>query len=164
MDKKMNFKDLNEEEILKIVYKLWKESTKEYKVQEIEKEHKKIISEAMKYRLYHCKITGKIVLDKCKELKIQQWRILYFAALTHDIKKFHDNHSIVGGEWLEKNVEKFVEIERRDLKLISFLVKYHKKSNRCPIKNDIKFIKMLQLLIEADKLSKKIEKMDAVKT
>lgn len=158
MDKKVKFEALNEEGILKIAYKLWKESTREYKSQEINEEYKKIISEAMKYRLYHCKITGQIVLDKCKKLKIKEWRVVYFAALTHDIKKFHDNHSRVGGEWLKKNVQKFVEIEENNLTYISLLVKHHKNAKKSSVTNDIKFMKLLQMLIEADRLSKKMEK------
>lgn len=151
------------EELSELAYKLWKKSSDEYKnkLSSFEEQIKNLYTEAMKYRRIHCAIAGEFVLKiyferQKEELNTEDYndelRILYFATLIHDIKKFDKKHSKMGAKWISCNLRKFINIQEEDLQEICNLVRFHKGSiNECS--NEL-----LEILQISDKESRRVEK------
>lgn len=177
---KKSFNDIiTKEELLEISYDMWEKSIKEYKyLLDKDDSIRNIYRDAMKYRYYHSKLTADIALNfYSKSLNItneealkigQEGKILYLAALTHDIKKMDKKHSIVGAQWIEKNIGDFMEIDRGDIECISTLIRFHKSSIKSESTNigryDLDMLRRLLFLLKmADGVSKLKEKSIYIK-
>lgn len=159
MENLKNFSEITtKEELSELAYKLWKSSSDEYKdkLSSFEEQIKNLYTEAMKYRRIHCAIAGEIVIkiyfDMKKEIKEEDLKILYFATLIHDIKKFDKKHSKMGAKWISCNLRKFVNIKEEELQKICNLVRFHKGSIN-EYSNEL-----LEILQKSDEESRKIEK------
>ena len=166
MERLKNFSEITtKEELSELAYKLWKASSDEYKdkLSSFQEQIKSLYSEAMKYRRIHCAIAGeiaiKIYLKKQQGLKggeenelNDELKLLYFATLIHDIKKFDKKHSKIGAKWININLKKYINIKEGELEEICNLVRYHKGSI-----NEYNS-ELLEILQTSDEESKKIEK------
>ena len=125
MEKIKNFSEINtKEELSELAYRLWKSSSDEYKdkLSSFEEQIKNLYTEAMKYRRIHCAIAGEIAIKiylKRQGLKggeenelNNELKLLYFATLIHDIKKFDRKHSKIGAKWININLKKYTESNR----------------------------------------------------
>ena len=122
MERLKNFSEITtKEELSELAYKLWKASSDEYKdkLSSFQEQIKSLYGEAMKYRRIHCAIAGeiaiKIYLKKQQGLKggeenelNDELKLLYFATLIHDIKKFDKKHSKIGAKWININLKKYI--------------------------------------------------------
>lgn len=162
---KIKFQDMkSEQEILMVCYSMWKKSIDEYKDGAMDKCYRKYIGEAMKYRWYHCRIVGELALESYNRSvenntineNGQVWKMLYFAALTHDIKKFDHKHSRSGANWIENNINDFLEIDEADINCIYELIRLHK--TKIVEEKEEDFLLLLRVLQEGDRLSKYREK------
>ncbi|MDY4077639.1 MAG: HD domain-containing protein [Clostridium sp.] len=163
MENLKNFSEITtKEELSELAYKLWKSSSDEYKdkLSSFEGQSKNLYTEAMKYRRIHCAIAAEIVikiyLERKKTSRKEEYsdelKILYFATLIHDIKKFDKKHSKVGAKWINYNLRKFVNTKEEELKEICNLVRFHKGSiNEYPSE-------LLEILQISDEESRKVEK------
>lgn len=163
--KKMKFEEItNEREILKICYSMWKRSIDEYKNEQIDSRSRSFIGEAMKYRWYHCRLTGEISLEvydsMCNGARCDDWRILYFAALTHDIKKYDHRHCKVGACWIKDNIRDFLDIKDEEVNAISELISAHKSKINEGYEDKERISILLENLKIGDKLSKEKEKLE----
>ena len=160
MENLKNFSEITtKEELSELAYKLWKVSSDEYKskLSSFEEQIKNLYTEAMKYRRIHCAIAGEIVIKiyfhmKKEKIYNDELKILYFATLIHDIKKFDKKHSKMGAKWISYNLRKFVNIQEKDLQEICNLVRFHKGSIN-EYSNEL-----LEILQISDKESRNIEK------
>lgn len=163
MENLKNFSEITtKEELSELAYKLWKSSSDEYKdkLSNLEGQIKNLYTEAMKYRRIHCAIAGEIVIKIYLERKktsneeyySNELKILYFATLIHDIKKFDKKHSKIGAKWISYNLRNFVNIKEEELKEICNLVRFHKGSI-----NEYSS-ELLETLQISDEESRKVEK------
>lgn len=159
MEKIKNFSEINtKEELSELAYRLWKSSSDEYKdkLSSFEEQIKNLYTEAMKYRRIHCAIAGEIVIkiyfDMKKEIKEEELKVLYFATLIHDIKKFDKKHSKMGAKWISYNLRKFVNIQEEELQEICNLVRFHKGSIN-EYSNEL-----LEILQKSDEESRRLER------
>jgi len=160
MENLKNFSEITtKEELSELAYKLWKVSSDEYKskLSSFEEQIKNLYTEAMKYRRIHCAIAGEIVIKiyfdmKKEKIYNDELKILYFATLIHDIKKFDKKHSKMGAKWISYNLRKFVNIQEKDLQEICNLVRFHKGSIN-EYSNEL-----LEILQISDKESRNVEK------
>lgn len=155
-----NFSKINtKSEVFSLACELWKLSSDEYKsnFSNIDSPFRTLYSEGMKYRKIHCTIAGELALNEYYNGELsstldRNGKILYFATLVHDIKKFHKKHSKVGARWIKENLKYFVEINKDDLEEICCLIKYHKS-------NDDEYgSELLKILQYSDNESKRREK------
>ena len=160
MENLKNFSEITtKEELSELAYKLWKVSSDEYKskLSSFEEQIKNLYTEAMKYRRIHCAIAGEIVIKiyfhmKKEKIYNDELKILYFATLIHDIKKFDKKHSKMGAKWISYNLRKLVNIQEKDLQEICNLVRFHKGTIN-EYSNEL-----LEILQISDKESRNIEK------
>lgn len=159
MEKIKKFSEINtKEELSELAYRLWKSSSDEYKdkLSSFEEQIKNLYTEAMKYRRIHCVIAGEIVIkiyfDMKKEIKEEELKVLYFATLIHDIKKFDKKHSKMGAKWISYNLRKFVNIQEEELQEICNLVRFHKGSIN-EYSNEL-----LEILQKSDEESRRLER------
>lgn len=159
MEKLKSFSEITtKEELSELAYRLWKSSSDEYKdkLSSFEEQIKNLYTEAMKYRRIHCAIAGEIVIkiyfDMKKEIKEEDLKVLYFATLIHDIKKFDKKHSKMGAKWISYNLKKFVNIQEDELQKICNLVRFHKGSIN-EYSNEL-----LEILQKSDEESRKVER------
>ncbi|MGM9979680.1 MAG: HD domain-containing protein [Clostridium sp.] len=160
MENLKNFSEITtKEELSELAYKLWKVSSDEYKskLSSFEEQIKNLYTEAMKYRRIHCAIAGEFVIKiyfdmKKEKIYNDELKILYFATLIHDIKKFDKKHSKMGAKWISYNLRKFVNIQEKDLQEICNLVRFHKGSIN-EYSNEL-----LEILQISDKESRNVEK------
>ena len=159
MEKIKNFSEITtKEELSELAYRLWKSSSDEYKdkLSSFEEQIKNLYTEAMKYRRIHCAIAGEIVIkiyfDMKKEIKEEELKVLYFATLIHDIKKFDKKHSKMGAKWISYNLRKFVNIQEEELQEICNLVRFHKGSIN-EYSNEL-----LEILQKSDEESRRLER------
>lgn len=163
MENLKNFSEITtKEELSELAYKLWKSSSDEYKdkLSSFEEQIKNLYTEAMKYRRIHCAIAGEIVikmyLEREKTLKKEEYndelKILYFATLIHDIKKFDKKHGKMGAKWISYNLRKFVNIQEEELQEICNLVRFHKGSIN-EYSNEL-----LEILQKSDEESRRLER------
>lgn len=160
MENLKNFSEITtKEELSELAYKLWKVSSDEYKdkLSSFEEQIKNLYTEAMRYRRIHCAIAGEIVIKiyldmKKEEIYNDELKILYFATLIHDIKKFDKKHSKIGAKWISYNLRKFVNIQEEELQEICNLVRFHKGSIK-EYSNEL-----LEILQISDKESRSVEK------
>lgn len=161
MNSLKNFEETSLDEILFISYEMWEQSIEEYK-KTIDFENNITYKDAMKYRYYHCKLTGDIALNlyrKYSNNKDEEVRLIYLAALIHDIKKLHKKHSIAGAEWAEVNLKEYFNISNEDVEIVALLIRHHKSSKRkLDYIDDKNIINLIILLQIADSLSKFKEK------
>lgn len=162
MSTRKNFREASIKYILKISYDIWDRSIEEYK-KTMNDYNNVTYKDAMKYRYYHSKLTGDIALKLYRKYIINKndgnERILYLSALIHDIKKIDKKHSLVGADWIRKNIKDFFEMCDEDIEKVALLVRYHKSSVK-KIENiqDENILDLILILQVADSLSKFREK------
>lgn len=170
------FLSLNKNDLIVMSNKLWKESIKDYVTnhKDFNKENYHKILEKFKDKMKYRKIHSKITADLCERMleltkthfskddEFKYWfNILYFSALTHDIKKFNNDHSTAAAIWIKSRLLlKYEFFSEEVCTHICDLIKYHKakQDDIFEIKYKIPEIKMLIIFIRlADKLSKLVE-------
>lgn len=167
MRHKKKFREMSMEEILEISYDMWGRSIEEYKdLLDKKDSSRNLYKDAMKYRYYHSKLTGDLSLelyrrynDILKKDDNSGGRVLYLAALTHDIKKIDKKHSLAGAEWIRRNIRDFFNIEDVDVEDIATLIRFHKSSiNKKDEFRDENIGILILILQMADGISKLKEK------
>lgn len=160
------FRMYTEEDLNIISHKLWNESIKNYrkKTKKFRTRLRKMCDDAMRYREQHSKEVATIStvliknIDKwldCDDIEINNYdhNILYFACLTHDIRKYNKKHSEKGSNWLRNNMN---IIDEETIEDICMLVEYH--NNNKPINE--KLSEKDKILILVIRLSDKISKVN----
>lgn len=160
---------MDEESIIKFANILWVKSIQEYisykglgikQNMDSRKLHSEITADLALY--IFDKFTGNFNGDFFEDRKRSRFE-LYFACLTHDIKKFSENHALVGGEFVYSMISSlyFDEECRNNIRAIIVHHKRVKKSsiyydNIKKMDNELKTLILIERL--ADKLSRIVYK------
>lgn len=168
---KEKIKNINCNELMNISDILWVDSIADFQKQIYERKKHciKVSRISMDLFKYFLKNKTLLVNEELISEKNEKYlkKILYFSSLTHDIRKFEEDHHIKSAEYVCSELE--YDISEKDLKNINILISAHNS------KEDISFIdnvekvdedemKLLIIIIRlADKISKADNKKDIEK-
>lgn len=159
------------DELLKICFKLWKDSSDEY-LENVDEDLEDLIKDTMRYRRYHCFLVGEAainLLEKNYELlnlvdndSIDYYKVLYISSLLHDIKKIDKKHGKAASKWLKDKKERLNILSDEEFQAVRLLIKYHNMKSKKKVKlleedplDEV--LKLLFILMISDKLSKLID-------